>query len=607
MKIKNPNFCLSKNNIFDIRKKEFEDIEKNVSKILKVVTKVGYKVEDLHIEDVPINENDLMPTHKNKLLIKLEKTDEKSKRYKKINLSLFIPKLHNNGFVIYGRRKIPEFQLFDIPKITKEKEIKISTNIWQFKIKIERKKCVLNIINLNKKISFAIFLIAYFGFEEVKSKIEDLKKCKSNNFIECLIPELEYELSLNLSQKEIIKKMGSQLSSFPDSEARANDFLFYISIINEIDIFSAKFFVHDNIPDELLYAVKKYDKKDNSYLDVRNKRIRCSEYFLYSNIIKIVFNFCMSAKRKKNYRINSTDILQKCGVSDVVQFDFSVNPLEELTKLSTVSLRGPGGFTKDNVPKELRDIHESMKGRLCPVDTPDRENCGIVNRLVPNVILDKNLRFSKEKREIDIISTSCSMIPFLEHDDPTRLQMASSQMRQSILISENEKPLIASGCEDLYTDKTKFITKAKEGGKVLFKNNEKLVIRYNSNEIETFKLGLVKLYVGNCDIVKSKYGIGDEFKKNDIILNSEFCKEDFISIGSNLLTGIMPYKGYNYEDGIIIREGITNKLKVRNVKDLSFTITKNKILLNLNSDPNNYKPIPEVGDILEVGDAYASI
>jgi len=247
-----------------------------------------------------------------------------------------------------------------------------------------------------------------------------------------------------------------------------------------------------------------------------------------------------------------------------------------------------------------------MFGRLCPVDTPDRDNCGVLQNLIPNVPLDENLRFTDEFLEKQPISIPVSMVPFLEHDDQTRLQMASSQMRQAIMLQNFDQPMIKSGCEILYTKYTQFVKIAKKSGKVIHLDGNYIIALYDDKTIEIFDITYRKIYISNLDVFNIYVKQGDKFNAGDILAESNFCKDGSINIGKNLLTCVMVYYGYNYEDGIIISDRVQKENLFTSVhfEDMSFDIPMNKVLLSLDNK-SDYKPLPKIGDRIAKGAPYA--
>ena len=606
MNIINPTFKLQdeENNIFTFRRKDFEQILPMVREIVTPVEEIGFTITELNLKDSRFSSGELSKTIKQTLAIKLQKGSSN------IDLSIFIPKLVDDNYVIInGRKKIPLFQLFDIPVVTRGENIKIRTNVATIMILKDKETPTIKITFLGKKISLAVLLCAYYGTDEVHTKFNLSLPIdnESTNLYEILRKDLLELLneSRGYSQDDFISEIGKVYSKY-NSKSKGEDILYAIDLIPKIDPLSRKFFHTNSLINEILYAL------NTDYIDdtqFTNKRVRCFEYMVLGKISKIIFDLCFSNRtaRQPKFNINSTQILSECNVSDIVQFDFSINPIEELTKLSRISLLGPGGFKRENIPRHLRDISPSMFGRVCPVDTPDRDNCGVLQNLIPNVKLDSNLRFTRETCDKQPLSIPVSMTPFLKHDDQTRLQMAASQMRQAIMLKEFDPPLIASGCEGLYSDKTQFIKRAKYDGEVVHIDKDYIIVVYLNGTSDIFNISYRKIYVEHMDFMNIYVQTGDKFKAGDILAESNFCYDGKINIGKNLLTGVMVYYGNNYEDGIVISDRLVNEDVLTSVhfEDLSFTLTPDKVLLSLEKD--KYNPLPNELQTLNAGDPYSII
>jgi len=180
-------------------------------------------------------------------------------------------------------------------------------------------------------------------------------------------------------------------------------------------------------------------------------------------------------------------------------------------------------------------------------------------------------------------------------------------MRQSILLRKFDKPMIQSGCEGLYTKYTQFIKIAKKDGEVLFIDDKYLIVAYDDKEIDLFNIGYRKIYVENMDIMDVYVKIGDKFKAEDILAESNFCKNGEINFGKNLLTAIIPHYGNNYEDGIIISDRLVEEDCFTSIhyKDMSFRLPENKVLKSLVN--GEYKPLPNPIETIEIGQPYAKI
>jgi len=608
LNIINPIFKIQNdNNIFNIRKKEFENILPIATQILEPVRDIGFEINEVSLKDSRFSSGELSKTIKQTLVMKIQKGSSI------INLNLFIPKLVDNNYMIINKRKkIPLFQLFDIPIVTRGETIKLRTNVATLMVSKQKSMPYIYVSFLGKKIPLALLLMAYYGPDHIYEKYE-LEKYKlpeeelpaNSSLMEFLIYDLAFynDESAGYTQDDYIVELGRKYSRY-NAKSKGHDILYAIDLIPKVDIMTARFLTTGSIIEELLLAIETEFYDDTLFT---NKRVRCFEYLLFSKLSKIVFDLCFSNRTSKQpkFNINSTQLLSECNVSDIVQFDFSINPIEELTKLSRISLLGPGGFKRENIPKHLRDICPTMFGRICPVDTPDRDNCGVLQNLIPNTILDENLKFTNEYLSRQPISIPVSMIPFLEHDDQTRLQMASSQMRQAILLKNFDEPMIKSGCEHLYTDQTQFVKRAKKDGEVIHIDNNYIIVVYKDNEVDIFDISYRKIYVENMDFMNVYVKQGNKFKAGDILAESNFCQNGHINFGKNLLTGVMVHYGNNYEDGIVISDRLVNDDSLTSVhfKDLSFNLPPHKVLLSLKED--KYKPLPKEFETINIGQPYA--
>ena len=605
MKLINPKFEIKdrERNIFTFRKLDYDQILPVVSEIVKPVTELDFQIQELDIKESRFTSGELSKTLKQTLVIKLQKGNSA------IDLSIFVPKIVDDNYIIInGRKKIPLFQLFDIPVVTRGESIKLRTNVATLMVFKDKEAPYVKVSFLGKKVHLALMMFAYYGPEEILRRY-NLKNLRVNENSDVLYEKLLYDLlffyeeSKGYTQDDFINEVGRIYSKY-NAKSKGEDVMYALDLIPKVDVITAKFLQTGSIIEELLQAIQTQYIDDTLFT---NKRVRCFEYMIYSKISKMIFDLCYSNRtsRAPKFNINSTQILSECNVSDIVQFDFSINPIEELTKLSRISLLGPGGFKRENIPKHLRDICPSMFGRICPVDTPDRDNCGVLQNLTPNVILDENMQFSSDIPDKQPISIPVSMVPFSDHDDQTRLQMASSQMRQSIMLKQFDEPMIKSGCEGLYTDYTQFVKRAKKDGEVVHIDQKYLIVVYDDKEVDIFNIAFRKIYVEHMDFMNIYVKPGDKFKAGDVLAESNYCKNGEITFGKNLLTGVMIYYGNNYEDGIVISDRLVKQDVFTSVhyKDLSFSIPPQKVLLSLEED--KYKPLPNEFETIETGSPYA--
>ena len=612
MNIINPTFKIQdpNNSIFTMRKKDYAQLEDNVKRIVDPVKDIGFTINQLAIKDQRFSSGEIMKTLKQTVSVQLQKGPHK------IELNFVIPKLVDDNYVIIsGRRKVPLFQLFDLPTVVRGENIKLRTNVATILIGKTKETPHIQITLFGKTLAFCQLLCAYYPLDKLEEKFNLKSQTfneNSTDIAEILMFDLKnyIEESPGYTQDDFIVEIGRIYSKY-SAKSKGEDILYAIDLIPKVDILTARFLRTGSIIEELLYAVHNVNSSDLDDTLFTNKRIRCFEYMVYAKISKAIFDLCFlnRTSRQPKFNINSNQIISDCNVSEIVQFDFSINPIEELTKLSRISLLGPGGFKRENIPHYLRDINPSMFGRVCPVDTPDRDNCGVLQSLIPNVKVDENLKFTNEFLPKQPISIAVSMVPFLEHDDQTRLQMSSAQMRQAIHLDEFDEPLIQSGCEGLYTDYTQFLKRAKKNGEIIYRDDKYMVVAYDDNEVDLFNIEDRKIYTEHMDMMKVYFRVGDKCKAGDILAESNFCKNGKIVIGKNLLTGVMVYYGNNYEDGIVISDRLVKEEVFSSIhfEDLSFVVPSHKVLLPLKecTDENDYKPLPDLNVLLNPGTPYA--
>lgn len=611
MKIVNPTYKIKDedNNIFVLRKKDYERMLPVVQEIVQPVSEIGFSIDKVEIKGSRNIKGELSKTLYSILHMKF------SKGSNQIELKLYVPKLIDGNYIfINGRKKIPLFQLFDVPIVMRDQTLKMRTNVGTILVYPTKETPYVMCGYLGKRVPLGLLMMAFYGPERVKELLkDDLKKIHGqeepeDHIYDRLLFDIKmyFEESAGYTQDDFIKELGRLYTKY-NTITKGNDIVYSLDLIPKVDIFTKQFLEKDTILEEIITALKRGAVDDTL---LQNKRIRCFEYVIYSNICKIIFDMCLSNRetRKPKFNTNTKQLISASNVSEIVQFDFSINPIDKLTKLSRASLLGPGGFKRENIPRHLRDIYPTMFGRMCPVDTPDRENCGVLQNLIPNVPLDENMRFMDDYCAKQPISIPVSFTPFCEHDDQTRLQMASSQMRQAIMLKSFDKPLIQSGCENLYTNYTDFIKVAKKDGQVIFLNLKYMVVLYDDESGEIIDISNRKIYVQNVDIMKTYFKEGDKFKAGDILAESNYCKDGDIVFGKNLLTGIMIHYGYNYEDGIVISDRLKDEIltAVQSI-DLSFTMKPDRVLMDRLGRHDQYEPLPKENTFLEPGDVYAKM
>ncbi len=323
------------------------------------------------------------------------------------------------------------------------------------------------------------------------------------------------------------------------------------------------------------------------------------------------------------------------GTNQLSQFMDQTNPLAEMTHKRRLSALGPGGLSRERAGFEVRDVHYTHYGRLCPIETPEGPNIGLISSLCVfakisdmgfietpyrkvengkvNLKNDEVVYMSAEEEEGKIIAQSnsplddegnflkpdrvktrceadfpqvsadrvdlmdvapnqiasiaASLIPFLEHDDANRALMGSNMMRQAVPLITCESPIVGTGLEKEMITDSRIQIVAEKDGEVVFADATQIQIRYERTEdeilvsfepeITTYMLPRFRKTNQNTSItLKPVVLTGEKVKKGQILTEGYSTQGGELAIGRNLKVAFMPWKGYNFEDAIVISERI---------------------------------------------------
>ncbi|OVE79026.1 DNA-directed RNA polymerase subunit beta [bacterium I07] len=323
------------------------------------------------------------------------------------------------------------------------------------------------------------------------------------------------------------------------------------------------------------------------------------------------------------------------GTSQLSQFMDQTNPLAELTHKRRLSALGPGGLTRERAGFEVRDVHYTHYGRLCPIETPEGPNIGLISSIATyaqingfgfletpyrridkgvatqkieylsaddeeqyiivqaNAPLDKKGRFLNERVKTrykgefpvvppesvnymdvspnQIVSAAAALIPFLEHDDANRALMGSNMQRQSVPLLQPESPLVGTGMEMKVAKDSRALLVSSVSGTVERVTAKEVTIRvsgsekrplwdFNEEQTETYKL--TKFLRTNQDTMinqKPLVSEGDKIKKGDVLADGCGTDRGELSLGRNVLVAFIPWRGYNFEDAIVISERVVRE------------------------------------------------
>ncbi len=388
----------------------------------------------------------------------------------------------------------------------------------------------------------------------------------------------------------------------------------------------------------------KTDVDDIDHLS--NRRVRTVGEQLYNQFGVGLARMSRTIRERMNVRDNEVftpiDLINAKTISSVIntffgtnalsQFMDQTNPLAEITHKRRLSALGPGGLSRERAGFEVRDVHYTHYGRLCPIETPEGPNIGLISSLCVyakindlgfietpyrkvedskvnlnndevvyltaeieegkiiaqgNAPLNADGSFIRERvkarldadfpvvapREVQLMDVSptqiasiaASLIPFLEHDDANRALMGSNMMRQAVPLMRSEAPIVGTGIEgQLIRDSRTQIT-AEGAGVIEYVDARVIRIRYDRTEDEEF--------VAFDDAVKEYHipkfrktnqsttidlrpicNAGQRVEKGDILTEGYATERGELALGRNLKVAFMPWKGYNYEDAIVLNE-----------------------------------------------------
>ncbi len=311
------------------------------------------------------------------------------------------------------------------------------------------------------------------------------------------------------------------------------------------------------------------------------------------------------------------------GSSQLSQFMDQTNPLAEIAHKRRLSALGPGGLTKERAGFEVRDIHPSHYGRICPIETPEGPNAGLIGPLATyakvneygfietpylkvvkgkissdieyftadvedkfyiapwdspsqNGKLQGKLIIARHNREFglvkaedvqymgvsprQIVGVSCGLIPFLEHDDANRALMGANMQRQAVPLIYPESPFVGTGLEAVIARDSCAMVKAVEDGTVLKVTGDYILVKASNGKDRTYTLQ--KYFRSNQNTCKNQKPIvraGDKVKTNDILADGTSTSHGELALGKNVLIGLVPWEGYNFEDAIVISERLVRE------------------------------------------------
>ncbi|MCK5271415.1 MAG: DNA-directed RNA polymerase subunit beta [Sedimentisphaerales bacterium] len=388
-------------------------------------------------------------------------------------------------------------------------------------------------------------------------------------------------------------------------------------------------------PDDFLNSLKYIMEMRNGkgFVDdidhLGNRRLRTIDELAADEIRKGFLKLRRSVQERMSIRDMDqlgriADLVNSKSINSSIEFFFGrgelsqvvdqTNPLSQLTHERRLSALGPGGLNRKRAGFEVRDVHISHYGRICPIETPEGTNIGLISSLsifadvddygflitpygkvkngklteVVNLRADQEIEAvlapvdvleddnkavkkgmvlvrlegdlaqvdSSEVEYVDIASNqtvgvSAALIPFLEHDDANRALMGSNMQRQAVPLLCTESPIVGTGMEKVVAQNSSMVVRASQDGTVTSVDAHRIVI----NEADEY---LLRKFVGlnerTCLNQKPIVQLGQNVKKDEIIADGAATFQGELALGRNVLIGFMMFDGYNFEDAILISE-----------------------------------------------------
>ena len=472
-------------------------------------------------------------------------------------------------------------------------------------------------------------VVAEKGTVVTKELLETLKPVFANGFG---VKEVLINSELDTYNKVQMVKVYSKVNPDKVVNIIGNDYTTEIKRLTISDIYAATSYYLN-----LLEGIGNYDEIDH----LSNRRVRQVGELLQNQFkvglsrIERVIRDRMSTqeiaevtpKSLINIRPLTAAIKEFFGSSQLSQFMDQINPVAELTNKRRLSSLGPGGLSRDRAGMDVRDVNPSHYGRLCPVESPEGPNIGLITSLasyarvddygfimtpyrkVENGVLtdevvymtadeeleyyisqaaievDKNNKIVAERvparyrgenimiesDKVDyadvspqqVVSIATQGIPFLDHDDGKRALMGANMQRQAIPLIKAEAPLVGTGVEAIAARDSGAVVICKADGIVDYVDANKIIVK-TVKGMDTYYLnGYERSNAGTCYHQVPIVKLGDKVKKDEVIGDGPSTEKGEMALGRNVTVAFMNFNGYNYEDAVVLNE--------RLVKDDVFT------------------------------------
>ncbi len=603
----------SPEHVYEKRQIDFHtNLRKDLINSFKVLEKkeIPLKFQKISFVDKPQRAGELMKSDLH--IANIQLTDDFGNVH---DIQMELPKIDPNTgvFRLNGKQKVLVNQIVQnpitFPKVG-ESRFESSYSIFRIYVKKLRRVKYLEIF-MSYKMPLMFLLAFSFGFDEtlklykIKYEIVD-KKPTGQDFISRLqdgryiiFKDLKTELQKQLCQSFIHGKVeqykieaefGSKdyfEKLIIEMTGRLNStFLISSNLQNIVDPVVRQVLLNKQLPTTLNMIMKYMAEKVVEGFriarnDISNQRIRNSEVLVHLAQKQILAAYTvykeqvLSGNTEAKITIVPTKVLSDFLLTELVVDMEYANPIEEMSTMTRISPVGKkvGGIPdKRAIQTEARNLHPSYFGNIDPLDTPESDNIGIVQQLTIDALISSSRGLFATKNITNtegtgMLSTTTSMIPFLENTEGARVIMLANQSKQMLPLRNPQPPVVQSGYESILTGvlSDNFVKRSPCTGKILGVTKDAIAVQCGKTK-KVVDISPIHLRSGSGKNTLSVFNAlvkgGDSVKKGEVIAEGACMSNGSISLGRPLLTALMPYDGYNFEDGTVISESVVKQDKL---------------------------------------------
>ena len=607
-----------------INEKTDEVLVKKHKKITKAVIK---KMEQANIHEIPVTEDDIIGK-----VTSVDIIDPKTKEVLiPINKEITADDLEN-----IVEKKVKSFEILFIDNLNVSPSLRNTMNIDKVSTKEEA------LIEIYRKlrpgdpptIEFAETLIQNMFFSPERYDLSRVGRLKINHRL-----GLDVALDMTILRREDIIEVVRQLLKLKDARGPGDDI--------------------DHLGNRRVRTVGELLENQFRMGLVRMERA-IKERLTFPEMETLMPHDLVNPKPV------ATAVKDFFASSQLSQFMDQTNPLSEITHKRRLSALGPGGLTRERAGFEVRDVHPTHYGRICPIETPEGPNIGLIASLSTfakvnefgfieapyrhvvdkkvtddvkylsaleeeqyyiaqaNAPVDKDGKLigdlipaqkggsvylvSPDQVEFmdvspkQLVSASAALIPFLEHDDANRALMGSNMQRQAVPLVITEAPIIGTGMERVVGRDSRVTVMARHDGVIESVDASRIILKYEekkghdetATKIDVYKL--LKFRRSNQDTCINQRVIvreGDHVKKGDVLADGPSTDRGELALGKNVMVAFMPWRGYNYEDSVLINERLVKEdvLTSIHIEELECVVRDTKL-----GKEEVTRDIPNVGD-----------